>query len=170
MIIARLATARVEDAPAVAAFQTLAWQQTYRGLIDDALLDVPASSRVDRWTERIRSGSRTVTIAWAASAIVGVASTSVDDSPRSGLPPRELHTLYLRRDAQGAGLGSRLLHAAIGDDAAHLLVFEVNERAQRFYAHHGFAPVGGTLLDPGTGLTERRWVRPGRVIAAPGQA
>ncbi len=162
MIIARLATARVEDAPAVAAFQTLAWQQTYRGLIDDALLDVPASSRVDRWTERIRSGSRTVTIAWAASAIVGVASTSVEDSPRAGLPPRELHTLYLRRDAQGAGLGSRLLHAAIGDDAAHLLVFEVNDvrngstriTASRPWAGRSSTPAPGSRSGGGFGRVE----------------
>ncbi|MDR6689881.1 ribosomal protein S18 acetylase RimI-like enzyme [Microbacterium sp. 1154] len=162
MITAHLATARIEDAPAVAAFQTLAWQQTYRGVVDDALLDVPVSDRVDRWVERIRSASRTVTIARADGVIVGVASTSIDDPPRAGLPRRELNTLYLRQDAQGVGLGSRLLRAAIGDDAAHLLVFEVNERAQRFYERHGFAPVGGTHLDPGTGLAERRWVRPSR--------
>jgi ribosomal protein S18 acetylase RimI-like enzyme len=163
--MARIEAARIEDAPAVAAFQTLAWQQTYRGVIDDALLDVPVSDRVDRWAERIRSASRSVTIARADGVIVGVASTSVDDPPRVGLPRRELNTLYLRQDAQGAGLGSRLLRAAIGDDAAHLLVFEVNERAQRFYERHGFAPVGETLLDPGTRLKERRWVRPSQ--AAP---
>lgn len=164
MIAARLATARVEDAAAVAAFQTLAWQQTYRGMVNDALLDVPVADRVDRWAERIRSASRIVTIASMGGAIVGVASTSEDDPPLCGLPPRELNTLYLRRDAQGVGLGSRLLGAAIGDDAAHLLVFEVNERAQRFSERHGFTPVGETLLDPGTGLTERRWVRPARVV------
>ncbi|WP_396652368.1 GNAT family N-acetyltransferase [Microbacterium sp. BH-3-3-3] len=91
-------------------------------------------------------------------------STSEDDPPLCGLPPRELNTLYLGRDAQGVGLGSRLLGAAIGDDAAHLLVFEVNERAQRFSERHGFTPVGEKLLDPGTGLTERQWVRPARVV------
>ncbi|MFJ4159285.1 GNAT family N-acetyltransferase [Microbacterium testaceum] len=164
MTAPRLATARVEDAAAVAAFQTLAWQQAYRGMVDEALLDVPVADRVDRWAERIRSASRTVTIAWMGGAIVGVASASEDDPPLCGLPPRELNTLYLRRDAQGAGLGSRLLAAAIGDDAAHLLVFEINERAQRFYERHGFSPAGETLLDPGTGLAERRWVRPARAV------
>ncbi|MEX8033159.1 N-acetyltransferase family protein [Microbacterium sp. 20-116] len=154
-----LARARLEDAPAVAAFQTLAWQQTYRGLIDDALLDVPAEDRVGRWAERIRSGSRSVTIAWQIHSVVGVASTSIDDPPRAGLPATELSTLYLRRDVQGIGLGSRLLHAAIGDDDAHLLVFEVNERARAFYERRGFQPEGAVLHDAGTGLGERRWAR-----------
>ena len=163
-----LARACVEDAPAVAAFQTLAWQQTYRGVIDDALLDVPADDRVERWAERIGSGSRSVTIAWKGRSVVGVASTSVDDPPRAGLPALELNTLYLRRDAQGIGLGSRLLQAAIGDDAAHLLAFEFNASAHAFYRRRSFTPEGAVLLDPGTGLRERRWVRRGIVGGADG--
>lgn len=151
--------ARAEDAPAVAAFQTLAWQQTYRGIIDDALLDVPVADRVGRWAERIRSGSRVVTVARADGVVVGVASTAIDDRPHAGLPPLELCTLYLERDVQGTGLGARLLHAAIGDEDAHLLVFDVNGRARRFYERRGFRPESMALLDAGTGLTERRWVR-----------
>ncbi|MFJ4037150.1 hypothetical protein ACIPVB_03610 [Microbacterium sp. NPDC090007] len=32
-------------------------------MIEDALLDAPVAERVDRWAERIRTGSRTVAIA-----------------------------------------------------------------------------------------------------------
>ncbi len=151
--------ARVKDASAVAAFQQLAWQQTYRGVVDDVFLDAPLGDRVERWTERIRSGSRAVTIAWAGEVAIGVASTSIATPALPEVPPLELNSLYLRRDVQGTGLGSRLLRAAIGDDDAHLLVVDVNERARRFYERHGFRPGGAVLTDPGTGLTERRWVR-----------
>ncbi|RED00073.1 hypothetical protein DEU35_1053 [Microbacterium sp. AG157] len=53
---------------------------------------------------------------------------------------------------QGQEHGSGPLRATIGDDAAHFLAFGVDERAQRFSERHGFPPVGGTLLVPGTGL------------------
>lgn len=39
---------RVEDAVAVAAFPTLAWQQTYRGLIDGAVLVHPTPNAATR--------------------------------------------------------------------------------------------------------------------------
>lgn len=58
----------------------------------------------------------------------------------------ELKRLYLRREAQGAGLGARLLEQAVAAASAGrrlwLSVWEGNARAQRFYARFGFEVVG----------------------------
>lgn len=151
--------ATAAEAPAVAAFQTMVWEQTYSGLIGEALLAATSTDRTSRWTERISTGERDVTLALVGSEIVGVASTSKGTSPQHGLPPMELCSFYLRTDVRGTGLADQLLHQAIGREDAHLLVFEVNERARRFYRRHGFDAFGDTQLDEGTGLMERRMVR-----------
>lgn len=63
------------------------------------------------------------------------------------------------RRAQGTGVASSLLNAALNEEDAHLLVFSFNKRAQRFYAKHGFERQGDRQIDSGTGLYEERWVR-----------
>ena len=50
-----------------------------------------------------------------------------------------VHQLYLVPEAQGHGLGSKLLEAAKAPtDALRLWCFQANHRARRFYARHGF--------------------------------
>jgi ribosomal protein S18 acetylase RimI-like enzyme len=58
-----------------------------------------------------------------------------------------LRTLALREDAQGAGLGARLLEAyeaACGAPGGgwFLLTSDFNTAAQRFYERHGYRRVG----------------------------
>lgn len=154
-----IARASPADAGAIAQFQITAWRQTYRGLVPDAFLDgMDAASSAERWAQRLATGARDAAIALAGGRMVAVASTHRSLTARH-LPELELCTLYLAPEVHGTGLADRMMDATIGHDAAHLLVFDVNERAQRFYRRHGFAPVGGTLRDPGTGLAEQRWVR-----------
>ena len=52
---------------------------------------------------------------------------------------RDLKHLYLAPEARGAGIGSRLLHAAqAASDRLTLWCFQANEGARRFYERHGF--------------------------------
>lgn len=58
-----------------------------------------------------------------------------------------LARLYLRTEAQGQGLGSAVLRDLLAQARAvgrsvELQVLKVNAGAQRFYARHGFEPVG----------------------------
>lgn len=60
----------------------------------------------------------------------------------------ELRRLYVERERQGLGIGSRLTTAALahpilaGAQRVYLDVWTKNEAAQRFYRRHGFVPVG----------------------------
>jgi GNAT superfamily N-acetyltransferase len=159
--VTHIVQAGTGDADAIGHFQTRCWEQTYRGIASDELLDTTtAQARAARWAERIANGSRRVLMALSEDGLLlGVASTTRADQAVDGLPALELSTIYVDEQAHGTGVAARLLRAALGGEDAHLLVFSFNERAQRFYSKHGFHPTGGSQTDPATGLEEQRWVR-----------
>jgi ribosomal protein S18 acetylase RimI-like enzyme len=71
-------------------------------------------------------------------------------------------SLYVDPDAQGTGVGGRLLAEAerwFGSEGlaeATLWVFEANARARAFYARHGWQPDGGMRVEPEFGEPEIR--------------
>jgi ribosomal protein S18 acetylase RimI-like enzyme len=66
-----------------------------------------------------------------------------------------LDQLYVAPDSQGRGIGSRLVELAKTrrPEGLELYTFQVNERARRFYEHHGFLVA---LLGDGSGNEERQ--------------
>lgn len=72
----------------------------------------------------------------------------------------EIYQLYLRREAQGHGLGKRLLQQSLDYLAQHfpgpvwLGVWSGNLRAQNLYAGYGFARVGDYRFPVGDWLDE----------------
>ena len=77
--------------------------------------------------------------------------------PHPGVAPGdgELKRLYLVRDHQGGGNGTRMMDAAMdwllrdGPRTLWVGVWSQNVGAQRFYARHGFAKVGEYLFPVG---------------------
>jgi ribosomal protein S18 acetylase RimI-like enzyme len=73
-------------------------------------------------------------------------------------PAIELSKMYVLPDAHGAGASSALMKAALdrakdlGAACVWLGVNQQNQRAQRFYAKHGFAPSGTKTFRLGEGL------------------
>ncbi|MBL8548457.1 MAG: GNAT family N-acetyltransferase [Hyphomonadaceae bacterium] len=69
--------------------------------------------------------------------------------------PLELHRLYVVAAAKGTGVADALMAwtktraRAQGAEALYLGVYQGNERAQRFYARHGFSIVGEYLFEVG---------------------
>ena len=158
MTAPRIRTALLADAPGIAEFQTGCWREAYAGLVPQAYLErVGVAEREVRWRDRLVSGARAVALAGLGERIVGVVSWG-DGSP-AGVPPLELKSLYVSLVERGSGLADALLRHAIGEEPAHLWVFEDNPRARAFYRKHGFVPDGRRGVDADTGLPELLLVR-----------
>ncbi|KQM84471.1 GCN5 family acetyltransferase [Agromyces sp. Leaf222] len=146
------------------------WQETYRGLMPDSVLDDPGLVGVRErfWKAALvdeRYRANRVAVAERDDAIVGVAMAGPPEVPE---PAWELHlyVLYVLAAAHGSGAGAALLDAVIGSDQpAALWVADPNPRAQAFYAKHGFVADGTVQVD--RGVREIRMVRGSRRPAAP---
>ncbi|HEY5230029.1 MAG TPA: GNAT family N-acetyltransferase, partial [Galbitalea sp.] len=105
--------ATIDDVHEIAQFQTEVWNETYRGLVSAEYL---ASTTVDvreaRWGSRIGAGERSVFVACEHGRLDGVVSAG-DRRDGGAEPTLELMSLYVRAQARGSGLGSRLLREAI---------------------------------------------------------
>ena len=100
----------------------------------------------------------------ANGGIVGLADAGPprhEDAPF----PLELYSIFVLARAQGGGLGTALLAAALGDAPAYLWVLEDNKKAQAFYRRQGFTFDGGRghLPPEWEGVPELRMVRDRRV-------
>jgi len=146
------------DAAALATAHVRAWRETYRGLLPGPWLDamsVPLHAR--RWRRqltRARPGE-VVLIAEGPGGVIGYCAGA----------GAQVHTLYVIRAAQKAGLGRRLLVAtahvleAQGAGSLSLWVLDGNVNAQGFYAHLGAQPRGGRPVTGwGGGFTETAYV------------
>ncbi|HEY4224884.1 MAG TPA: GNAT family N-acetyltransferase [Pseudolysinimonas sp.] len=107
----------------------------------------------------------TLTVADHDGRIVGFSFSGPARGPdaEKGFEPArdlQLFSIYLLAVEQGAGVGARLLHAAIQDQPAQLWVASRNTPAIDFYRHHGFESDGIEYADPSIAdLVEVRMVR-----------
>ena len=135
----RLAVAA--DAPAVASVHVRSWQNAYRGLIPDSVLDnLSVEARTASWERGISSG--TVWVGLVDDEIAGFAAAGPS---RDADAPFELYAIYLLPSAWGTGLGLALAQAALaGQQDVIVWVLEDNKRARRFYERLGFRVDGTT--------------------------
>ncbi len=152
------------DVDAIVEHQTICWREAYTGVVPSAYLDDPAGvdRRTRRWREVLSGGAPVdVWVAVRGGRIVGVARSG---PARDGDSPvaLELMSIYVRRDEQRDGVGSRLLGAAIGTSAAIVWLFAANASARAFYERHGFAADGIGKIDEDTGIAEIRMIRTSR--------
>jgi GNAT superfamily N-acetyltransferase len=126
-----------DDAPALAAVHVRAWRRAYADIV--ALEEMPTIyRRRERWDALLADGAE-VYVFDQDSRIAGFAA----------LDGNELRAIYVDPPAQGAGVGTALLAAAIdalragGHDEAFLWTFEANGLARAFYERHGWELVPG---------------------------
>jgi GNAT superfamily N-acetyltransferase len=158
----------VDDVARMARVHARCWQETYRGLMPDAVLDDPGflASRERLWTE-VLTGERyrqnRAAVAERDDELVGIAmSGPLEDAKAAGA--RQLYVLYVHAAEHGTGAGRGLLEAVIDPaEPAALWVADPNPRAQAFYRKHGFSPDGSAKVDDG--LRVIRMVR-GPAVAA----
>jgi ribosomal protein S18 acetylase RimI-like enzyme len=146
--------ARIEDVPAMARVHVRSWQQTYRGLMSDAILDDPSfvSRRERLWTAVLsdeRYAEHRAAVAEYCGQVIGIAWAGPPTDDDSSLTAH-LYVLYLLDDHHGSGAGTELLDAVIGQtESASLWVADPNPRAQAFYRKHGFRPDGTDRVEDG---------------------
>ena len=112
--------------------------ETYTGLMDPDFL---AGSTLDRYCAIARSFVETTLVAELDGQIVGFGSWD---------PKGEIPALYVLPDAQGYGIGRRLMDALLQQlrdcEQVRLEVLEGNNRAIGFYEHMGFRLDGTSYL------------------------
>jgi ribosomal protein S18 acetylase RimI-like enzyme len=155
-------TARVEDVAQMARVIVRCWQETYRGLMPDAVLDDPGfpAARERFWTAALtdeRYRTNRVAVAEQEGELIGVAMSG-PPLDYGAVWARQLYVLYVYAAAHGTGAGPALLEAVVdGKESVALWVAEPNPRAQAFYRKHGFVADGTAQVEGG--VLEIRMVR-----------
>jgi ribosomal protein S18 acetylase RimI-like enzyme len=131
------------DAGEVADLHAASWRRHYRGAYSDFYLDGDLhADRLAVWTERLRLQDAAFTfVAEQGGPLVGFVHVELDADQVWGALVDNLHVTH---DAQGLGIGTRLLVAAARRvverrfaSAMHLWVLEQNTKAQAFYRARG---------------------------------
>jgi ribosomal protein S18 acetylase RimI-like enzyme len=154
--------ARAQDVRQMVRVHVRCWQETYRGLMPDTVLDDPGfpAARERMWTavltsERYRQNR--VAIAERDGELAGIAMSGPPEDVTARWT-RQLYVLYVYAADHGTGAGRALLEAVTDPaEAAALWVADPNPRAQAFYRKHGFAADGTPRFEDG--VREIRMVR-----------
>ncbi|WP_421732610.1 GNAT family N-acetyltransferase [Cellulomonas sp.] len=130
------------------------WQETYRGLMADDVLDDPGfvEARVRFWTAALtdeRYRENRVAVAERGGRLIGVAMSGPTQD--ADVPwQTQLYVLYVYAADHGSGAGSALLRWVVPPtESAVLWVADPNPRAQAFYVKHGFVADGASTVDDG---------------------
>ena len=144
------------DAEELARVHVTSWRETYRGLLPDAFLarmSEPGFTR--RFHRQLDRPGDSVTL--AAGDRYGMVAYAQGGASRRNLSGEaEIVTLYVLRQAQGEGLGKRLMTeiarvmAAKGASSLMISVLRDNIRARGFYEHLGGTPEAARQ-EPGPG-------------------
>ena len=161
-----LRPAGADDVEAVADLFLACWRSSYRGVLPPRVVDMydPASARA-LWSRALREELRPRQIVIAEridGSMLGVVATGRDpDHPGVG----HVFSLYVHPRAQGAGVGRRLISAALERfradslSEASLWVFAANSGGRVFYERLGWAPDGTQRVEPEYGEQELRLTR-----------
>ena len=154
------------DIPARALVHCRAWEETYRGMIPDTVLDTMTPEAVEA---AVRALPMETLVAEGPEGIVGFVCFSPEARAFTlRQDAAEIGALYLLRSTQGLGLGRRLLEAALGHLPPQrdviLYVLDKNRRAAAFYRHMGFVLTGRSLRQEteGGAMIELEMLRRGR--------
>jgi GNAT superfamily N-acetyltransferase len=154
--------ARVEDVAQMARVIVRCWQETYRGLMPDAVLDDPGLLAVRErfWTAALtdeRYRDNRVAVAERDGELIGIAMSGPPLDARAAWA-RQLYVLYVYAADHGTGAGPALLEAVVDpEEPVALWVADPNPRAQAFYRKHGFVADGAAQVEGG--MREIRMVR-----------
>ena len=157
--------ARPADSAGMARVHVASWQETYRGMMSDEILDDPdfLNRRERFWSAALndpRYARNRAAVAESNGEVIGIAMSGPSEVEDETVDS-QLYLIYLMKSAHGSGAGQKLLDAVIGpQEAVGLWVAAHNPRAQAFHRRNGFIPNG--LEKEGDGVREIRMIRPVR--------
>ena len=157
--------ARVDDVAHMARVNVRCWQETYRGLMSDAVLDDPGflAARERFWTAALtdeRWRENRVAVAERDGEVIGIAMSGPPLGAGAAWA-RQLYVLYVQAADHGTGAGPALLEAVVdAEESVALWVADPNPRAQAFYRKHGFVADGMAEVEGGVRVI--RMVRGGQ--------
>ncbi|MES2938897.1 MAG: GNAT family N-acetyltransferase [Pseudomonadota bacterium] len=147
----RIRPATYADREAIAQLHVAGWRTTYAPALNPAYLEADVvTDRRTTWNERLSAPApnQRVLVACEGDEVLAFGCAFLNFDPEWG---SILDNLHVRRDLQGLGLGTRLLHDIARICATetptlpmHLWVLHVNVSAQGFYQRYG-AQNGGTI-------------------------
>jgi hypothetical protein len=110
--------ARVQDVRQMARVHVRCWQETYRGLMPDAVLDDPGfpAARERMWTDVLTSGryrQNRVAVGGRDGELAGIAMSGPPGDAAAAGWTRQLYVLYVDAADHGTGAGLALLEAVI---------------------------------------------------------
>jgi ribosomal protein S18 acetylase RimI-like enzyme len=161
-----LRPADADDVEAIAALFLACWRTSYRDVLPPDVVEMygPASAR-ELWRRSLEAGSgerRVVVAERIDGSILGVVAMGRDPNhPALG----HVFSLYVHPDAQGLGIGTRLMSAAVERFSADALseaclwVFEANTGGRAFYERLGWLADGTKRVEPEYGEQELRLTR-----------
>lgn len=148
------------DVPLVAELHHRCWQAAYADLVPaEALAKMDLTESTARWQRGVIDppAGRFQLLAEHESKVVAFISYGAyrdDHDPDRRNPGHggEIYSVYADPRSWGTGAGHALLEAALvhlrelGASPVRLWALDGNERADRFYRRHGFAPDGETMI------------------------
>lgn len=158
---------RPEDVEGFASLHVRVWRETYRGIMDDEVVDaLSVDDFRPRWyvlTKAYAEGTipddgRAVRVALLGDEPVGflmVGPARDEDAPA----PWQVYSLNVAPEHQGSGIAQRLVDEVLRPGPAYLWVARGNARAIRFYQRNGFVLDGTQTAEQHDGVVEARMVR-----------
>ena len=138
----RIRRAAESDRSGIAVLHTASWQDTYRVILPDSLLDHELPTiMAERWAEQKIGPSDAVFVAEEEGRLLGFAASWDGE-------PAYIDNLHVAAAARSGGIGRQLLGETarhfleIGREAALLHVVAANHRARAFYLALGGRPDG----------------------------
>lgn len=145
--------AREKDAEAIAHVHVQSWRTSYVGIVPDAYLNsLDELLRVKLWQEWLKGGAL-VLVAEREGRVVGFAHGGANREALEDCDA-ELYSIYLLRESQGRGIGTRLVRATAeellerGFRSMALWVLERNP-ARNFYEKMGAHLAGSKVIEIG---------------------
>ena len=135
---------RPEDTDGKGFVHWKSWQETYTGRMPEAFI---ARQTLEKCQEIARRWPENTLVVRLNGKIVGFSCYGTDDSGAG-----EVYAIYLLKEAQGLGLGRKLMDATLSRldrrSPVTLWVLESNDPAIGFYEHYGFRMDGAQKSAP----------------------